>query len=126
LKNFSLICAGVVLCFTPSHAQVLAQASPEQVGLSKERLSRIRPAMEKMISDNQLSGAIGLIARRGKIAYFETYGMADKETGKPIRPDSIFRIYSMTKAVTGVSVMMLFEQGKFSLQDPISKVSAGI
>jgi CubicO group peptidase (beta-lactamase class C family) len=102
-------------------AQALPQASPAELGLSKERLDRIRPEIEKMITGNQLAGAIGLIARRGKIGYFETYGMADKENNKPIRPDSIFRIYSMTKAITGVSVMMLYEDGKFSLHDPISK-----
>jgi CubicO group peptidase (beta-lactamase class C family) len=107
-----------VLLIAPVQAQVLA---PQQVGLSQERLDRIRPAMEKIIADNQMAGAVGLIARRGKMAYFETYGMADKEAGKPMRKDSIFRIYSMTKAVTGVAVMMLFEQGKFSLQDPVSK-----
>lgn len=121
MTKFLLTLAGTAVALVPVQAQVLPQAAPEQLGLSKERLDRIRPAMEKMVSDNQLSGAIGLIARRGKIGYFETYGMADKENHKPMRPDSIFRIYSMTKAVTGVAVMMLFEQGKFSLQEPISK-----
>jgi CubicO group peptidase (beta-lactamase class C family) len=113
--------AGAALLLATGQAQMLTQAPPQELGLSQERLDRIRPAMDKMISDNQLAGAIGLIARRGKIGYFETYGMADKENGKPMRKDSIFRIYSMTKAVTGVAVMMLFEQGKFGLNDPISR-----
>jgi CubicO group peptidase (beta-lactamase class C family) len=102
-------------------AQSLQQVAPEKVGLSKARLDRIRPAMEKFISENRLAGGVGLIARQGKVAYFETYGMADKEAGKPMHKDSIFRIYSMTKAVTGVAAMILYEEGRFSLTDPISK-----
>src|SRR5215470_3940829 len=105
----------------PSQAQVLSPIAPEKVGLSKERLDRIRPAMEKHIADNTLAGGVGLVARRGKIAYFETYGMADKEAGKPMQKDSIFRMYSMTKAVTGVAVMILYEEGRFTLADPVSK-----
>jgi CubicO group peptidase (beta-lactamase class C family) len=112
----------VLLLFVlPLQAQVLSPLAPEKVGLSKERLDRIRPAMEKHIADNKLSGGVGLIARRGKIAYFETYGMADKETGKPMQKDSIFRMYSMTKAVTGVAVMILYEEGRFTLADPVSR-----
>jgi CubicO group peptidase (beta-lactamase class C family) len=84
----------VLLLFVlPLQAQVLSPLAPEKVGLSKERLDRIRPAMEKHIADNKLSGGVGLIARRGKIAYFETYGMADKEAGKPMQKDSIFRMW---------------------------------
>ena len=77
--------------------------------------------MEKNIAANRVAGAIGLIARKGKIGYFETYGMRDKENAKPMQKDSLFRIYSMTKPVTGVAVMMLFEEGKFQLNDPVSK-----
>lgn len=95
--------------------------APEQVGLSKPRLDRIRTAVEKEIAQNRLAGGIGLIARRGKIAYFETYGMADKEAGKPMTKDAIFRVFSMTKAVTGVAVMTLYEDGRFSLTDPVSR-----
>ena len=95
--------------------------APEQVGLSKQRLDRIRPAIDSLIAQNRLAGGIGLIARRGKIAYFETYGLADKEAGKPMTKDTIFRIYSMTKAVTGVAVMTLYEEGRFSLTEPVSR-----
>jgi CubicO group peptidase (beta-lactamase class C family) len=102
-------------------AQSLQPVAPEKVGMSTSRLDRIRPVMEKYIAENSLCGGVGLIVRRGGIAYFETYGQQDKETGKPMRKDSIFRIYSMTKAVTGVAAMTLYEEGKFSLTDPVSK-----
>jgi CubicO group peptidase (beta-lactamase class C family) len=103
------------------HAQSLSPVSPEQVGLSRERLNRIRTAMQRDIAEGEMAGAIGLIARHGKIAYFETYGMADREANRPMAKDSIFRMYSMTKAVVAVSVMTLYEEGRFSLHDPISK-----
>lgn len=105
----------------PLCAQVLPQVPPEQVGLSQERLNRIRPAMERDIAEGEMAGGVGLIARRGKIAYFDTWGMADREANKPMAKDSIFRMYSMTKAVTGVAVMTLYEDGRFSLRDPVSK-----
>jgi len=102
-------------------AQSLPQVSPAQVGLSQERLNRIRPAMERDIAQGEMAGAIGLIARHGKIAYFEAYGMADREADKPMAKDAIFRMYSMTKAVVAVSVMTLYEEGRFSLHDSIAK-----
>ena len=111
----------LLLSFAPAFGQTLPHVKPEQVGMSKERLNRIRPVMEKHIAENHISGAIGLIARRGKIAYLETYGQMDKAAGKPMREDTIFRIFSMTKAVTGVAAMMLYEEGKFFLSDPLSK-----
>jgi len=101
--------------------QSLKQVAPEQIGLSGKRLERIKPWVEKYIADNKLSGAVCLIARRGSVGYFDTFGMADKENSKPMRKDNIFRMYSMTKAVTGVAVMMLYEQGRFDLSDPVSR-----
>jgi CubicO group peptidase (beta-lactamase class C family) len=94
--------------------------SPEAAGLSRERLGRIRPKMEKHIEAGRLAGGLGVIMRRGHVGYFETWGMADKEAGVPMSEDAIFRIYSMTKAVTGVAAMMLFEEGAFALADPVS------
>jgi CubicO group peptidase (beta-lactamase class C family) len=102
-------------------AQVIPQVPPEQVGLSPDRLNRIRPAMERAIANGEMAGGVGLIARHGKIACFEMWGMSDREAKKPMEKDSIFRMYSMTKAVTGVAVMTLYEEGRFSLHDPISK-----
>ncbi len=77
--------------------------------------------MERAIANGEMAGGIGLIARHGKIAYFDTWGMADREANKPMQKDAIFRMYSMTKAVTGVAVMTLYEDGRFSLHDPVSK-----
>jgi CubicO group peptidase (beta-lactamase class C family) len=99
----------------------LTAGKPEEAGLSKERLDRIGAAMQQHVAENRVAGAIGLIARRGRIGYFETWGMMDKESGKPMRKDAIFRIYSMTKAVTGVATMILYEEGRFFLNDPASK-----
>lgn len=114
------ICAALAMATT--QAQVPPQTtSPQNVGLSKERLGRIRTAMEKEIAQNRLAGGIGLVARHGMIAYFETYGMADKEASRPMQKDAIFRIFSMTKAVTGVAVMILYEEGRFALTEPVSR-----
>jgi CubicO group peptidase (beta-lactamase class C family) len=102
-------------------AQVLPQVPPERAGISLDRLNRIRPAMERDIANGEMAGGVGLIARRGQIAYFDTWGMSDREANKPMQKDSIFRMFSMTKAVTGVAVMTLYEEGRFSLHDPLSK-----
>jgi CubicO group peptidase (beta-lactamase class C family) len=117
LLVFCLFALSTALAF----AQQLPETSPEQVGISKERLARIRPLMEKEISQGRTAGAVAIIVRHGKVAYFETFGMADREAAKPMRKDSIFRIYSMTKAITAVAVMTLYEDGRFSLDDPVSK-----
>jgi CubicO group peptidase (beta-lactamase class C family) len=121
LKSVLLLFFCLALVFSCARAQLLGPISPEQVGMSRERLERIRPLMEKNVADGRMAGGVGLIARRGKIVYFETWGMADKEGNQPMRKDSIFRIYSMSKAITAVAVMTLYEEGKFSLTDPVSK-----
>lgn len=92
----------------------------EAAGLSAKRLGRIRAKMQSHIDGGRMAGGLGLIMRRGHVGYFETWGMGDKEAGAPMREDAIFRIFSMTKAVTGVAAMMLFEEGTFALLDPIS------
>src|SRR5689334_19657533 len=119
IRSFSI--SAVFLLSVRLAAEVLPLVSAEQLGLSQERLSRIRPAMERAIAQGEMAGGLGLIARHGKIGYFETWGMADRERSKPMPKDAIFRMYSMTKAVTGVAVMTLYEEGRFSLHDPISK-----
>lgn len=95
--------------------------APESVGLSSGRLDRIRPVMNRHVAEKRIPGAAGLIARQGKIAYQEAFGMADVEAGRPMRMDTIHRIYSMTKPITSVALMMLFEEGKFQLNDPVAK-----
>lgn len=93
--------------------------NPEAAGLSRERLARIRARMEKHIAAGKMAGGIGLIERRGHIGFFECWGNGDKEASASMRADAIFRIFSMTKAVTGVAAMMLFEEGAFALADPV-------
>jgi CubicO group peptidase (beta-lactamase class C family) len=95
--------------------------APEEVGLSSERLERLTRAMEKGVEAGHFPGAVAAIARKGKIAYFETYGYQDREAGVPMDRDTIFRLASMTKAITGVAVMILYEEGHFFLNDPVAK-----
>jgi CubicO group peptidase (beta-lactamase class C family) len=96
-------------------------ATPEEVGLSSARLQRLRTVMQGYVDQGKVAGLITMVARRGKVAHFECFGMMDIEAGKPMRPDTIFRIYSMTKPITCVALMMLFEEGRFLLNDPVSK-----
>jgi CubicO group peptidase (beta-lactamase class C family) len=98
----------------------LFHVSPEAAGLSPARLARIGEKMSRHIENGRIAGGLGLILRQGQVGYCETWGMADREAGKPMRLDTIFRIYSMTKAITGVAAMMLFEEGAFALADPIA------
>jgi CubicO group peptidase (beta-lactamase class C family) len=102
-------------------AQGLPVTRPERAGMSSERLDRIRDAFQEYIDAGKLPGAITAVARGGRLVHFETLGLMDVEAGKEMRPDAIVRIYSMTKPVTGVAVMILFEEGRFLLNDPISK-----
>ena len=93
---------------------------PEAEGFSSERLGRINTVMQRYIDEKKVAGIITLIARHGNVVHFEKIGMADIEAGRSMHFDSIFRIYSMTKPITSTAVLMLFEEGKFRLTDPIS------
>lgn len=99
----------------------LSEAAPISVGMSPERLAKIDAMLKKAISENQVPGAVALIARNGKIVFQNAYGMADNKAKKEMKTDAIFRIASQTKAITSTAVMMLWEEGKFQLDDPISK-----
>ena len=105
----------------PSAAGQVPTGKPEEAGMSTERLQRIRQAMERHIEAGEISGAVTLVARHGKIVHFQAHGLMDLETNKPMMPDAIFRIASMTKPITGVAVMMMLEEGKIRLNDPVSK-----
>ena len=105
----------------PAFTQGFQMVEPEAVGLSTERLSRIDRVMEKHIAEKKVAGAVTLVARYGKIAYLGAYGMMDVEAEKPMQRDTIFRIASMTKQITCVAVMMLYEEGHFLLHEPVSK-----
>ncbi len=116
------VCAGVT-AQTPSTKQspVLSEASAASQGMSPERLSKIDAMLQEHIMKNELPGAVALIARNGKIVFHKAYGMADAKSKKTMEKDAIFRIASQTKAITSTAVLMLWEEGKFKLDDPISK-----
>ncbi len=99
----------------------LSEAQPESVRMSPERLTKIDAMFKKTIEEGKLPGAVALIARNGKIVFHNAYGMADNASKKPMEKNTIFRIASQTKATTSTAVMMLWEEGKFKLDDPISK-----
>jgi len=102
-------------------AQDLPTAKPETVGLSSERLARIDAAVQRSIDDKRIAGAVTLVVRHGKVAWFKAQGMADREAARPMPQDAMFLICSMSKPITSVAVMMLYEEGKFLLDDPVSK-----
>ena len=95
-------------------------AAPEEVGVSAEHLEHIRPVMQGYVDDGRIAGILTVVARRAKIVHFETVGMRDVENNKPIEADTIFRIHSMSKPITSVAVMMLYEEGHFQLDTPVS------
>jgi CubicO group peptidase (beta-lactamase class C family) len=99
----------------------LPTAKPEEVGLSSERLQRMSSTLKVDVEKGMVPGVVALVARGGRIAYFESFGWRDKEAGAPMQNDAIFRVYSMTKPFVSVAAMMLHEEGRFFLEDPVSK-----
>jgi CubicO group peptidase (beta-lactamase class C family) len=99
----------------------LPASKPEDVGLSSERLARMDAAIHEYVDAGRTPGAVTLIARHGKVVHVDAYGKADLATGRPTRADDIFRMYSMTKPITSVALLMLYEEGKFQLTDPLSR-----
>jgi CubicO group peptidase (beta-lactamase class C family) len=114
-----------VVCFVFSaYSQTVknfTSAKPESVGMSTERLSRIDKLMHEVIEKKYLAGSVVFVARDGKIVYHKAYGYDDIEKKTELKKDNIFRIASQTKAITSIAVMMLYEEGKFNLDDPVSK-----
>ena len=102
------------------HGREIGSSSPERQGFSSDRLDRLTQFMEAKVDDGTMVGGLGVIARNGKVIYSESFGQADREAGRVMEEDAIFRIYSMTKPITGVALMMLYEEGKFRLSDPIA------
>ena len=96
-------------------------ARPEEVGFSAERLKRVTELMQRHVDAKAMSGAVTLVARNGRIAHLEAHGLMDLESRKPMQKDAIFRIMSMTKPMVGVAVLMMMEEGKVRLNDPISR-----
>jgi CubicO group peptidase (beta-lactamase class C family) len=124
LRNAFLL---AILGLTPAAAAEpdaktnLPAATPEQVGMSSERLSRLNAALQRHIDAHQLAGAVTLIARKGKVVHFQTHGWADLESKRPMSRDTLFRMASTTKPVTAVAILMLLEEGKLRLTDPVSR-----
>jgi CubicO group peptidase (beta-lactamase class C family) len=102
-------------------ARDLSVVAPADVGLSSARLERLAASMEQMVADGKLAGVVTMLARHGKVAFVDAVGVQDVESATPISTDTIFRIYSMTKPITGVAMMMLYEEGLWRLNDPVSK-----
>ncbi len=100
---------------------MLTEVSAASVGMSEERLARIDTMCKEALEESQVPGIVALVARNGKIVYYKAFGKADNESGRVLKRDDIFRIASQTKAITSTAVMMLWEEGRFRLDDPISK-----
>ncbi len=116
--KWSVLMASAVLAVAATAASA---ADPEDVGLSRERLQRIDAMLERRIAAGDLTGAIAVVARRGQVAHVATHGVMDLETRQPMRADTLFRIASMTKPIVGVGIMMMVEENKLRLTDPVSR-----
>ncbi len=115
-----LILSAWLLCL-PAFAAPLPEATPESMGMSSERLERLTQIMQKAVDKGDLPGVVVMLARGGKLVYSKSFGMQDKSRSVPMHTDSIFRAYSMTKPIVSVAAMILVEEGKLTLQEPISK-----
>jgi CubicO group peptidase (beta-lactamase class C family) len=114
--------ASLALVFSSAaaFADDLPRVKPEAAGLSADKLKRIDEVFAKAVEDKQVAGSVVLILRKGKVAYLQSTGLADIDAKKPMKPDAIFRLMSMTKAVTSVAAMILVDEGKLKLDDPVS------
>jgi len=111
----------VLILVTPVPAQVLQRVAPEQVGFSPQRLQRLTDVFQAYVTDGKLAGSVVLVARHGKIAYLHAFGQRDREANAPMPENAVFRIASQTKALVSVGVMILQEQGKLLIGDPVGK-----
>ena len=130
LRGIAILVVSIALLFTPSFATAqratpsatpVTAATPESVGMSAPRLARITTAFNKEISDKKLPGVVMMVARKGRLVYSTALGLRDPRGGDPMRTDTIFRIYSMTKPIVSVAAMLLVEDGALLLTDPVSK-----
>jgi len=105
----------------PAAARDLPTVTPARAGLSQAGLARLDAAMERHVRDGRVPGAVLLLARKGGIVHLRSYGLSDRPTARPMRSDDLFRIYSMTKPVVSVALLMLYEEGRFQLTDPLER-----
>ncbi|MBX2946219.1 MAG: beta-lactamase family protein [Cyclobacteriaceae bacterium] len=117
-KNLTILFSFILFAV---HAQVLTPSKPESNGISPERLKRIDQMINELIESKSIPGAVVLIARNGKIVYHQAYGYSDIDSRKPMQKDNIFRIASQSKAIASLAAMILWEEGKFQLDDPVSR-----
>ena len=119
--RLALIAAACLALTTFAAAQDLAPATPESAGMSSDRLAEATQALQAHVNASNIAGVVAAVARHGRIVYFEALGQRDRETGDAIARDDLFRIYSMTRPITSTAVMMLWEEGRFQLDDPVSQ-----
>ena len=119
--KFASLLLGALLAAAPGLALLAETATPQSVGLSSERLQRVHELVDRTIAAGEISGAVTLVARNGQVAYLEAQGVMDLATKKPMQPDSMFRMASMSKPVAAVAILMLAEEGKVRLSDPVSR-----
>lgn len=119
--RLTIIITALCLLSCVGYAGELPFASAKDVGMSAEKLALVKPAVQRLVDDEKIAGASIIVGRRGKIVFSETFGMMDREAKRAMQKDTIFRFYSMSKPVTSVAVMMLYEEGKIKLDEPVSK-----
>ncbi|HJR70575.1 MAG TPA: serine hydrolase domain-containing protein [Gammaproteobacteria bacterium] len=121
IRKLASLALGALLVAAPSLSLHAETATPQSVGLSSERLARVHELVERTIAAGEIAGAVTLVARNGQIAYLEAQGVMDLTTKRPMQPDTMFRLASMSKPVAAVAILMLAEEGKVRLNDPVSR-----
>ena len=120
-KSATLLLTVFAVLALPLAAASVSTAKPEDVGVSSERLKRISQMIQRRIDAGDMTGAVTMVARKGRVVHLEAQGVMDLESKKPMAEDTMFRVASMTKPVTGVAIMMMIEEGKVRLTDPVSR-----
>ena len=122
-RTVAIVLAGLLITAGSAgiSSKALPSSAPEEVGLSSERLARMNKAIHEYVDAGRTPGVVTLIARHGKVVHVDAYGKADLASGRATRADDIFRMYSMTKPITSVALLSLYEEGRFQLTDPLSK-----
>ncbi|HAB30620.1 MAG TPA: serine hydrolase, partial [Gemmatimonadetes bacterium] len=115
------IALAIVVFDAPASAQGLPTATPESVGLSSAQLDRVTAGLQAHIDQGHIAGVVAAVVRDGRLVYMEALGQADIEAARPMPEDAIFRLYSMTRSMTSLAAMILWEEGAFQLDDPISR-----
>lgn len=118
MNHYALL---ALACLLPAGAATLPTARPEEVGMSAQRLERIREAVMRKVEAHELAGAVTLVARKGRVVHFEAHGVMDLERKRPMARDTLFRLASSSKPVTAAGMLILMEEGKLKLTDPVSK-----